>query len=90
MSRVVIAVRLVEVQRQASLRAPPGVEQQASVDRTHAHFAEDIVMMAPNMPAVTGADSVAKAMRGFFDAFDVQIRYISWRARCSADTICLL
>ena len=34
-------------------------------------------MMGPNMPPVTGADSVAALMRVFHDAFAVQVEYDS-------------
>lgn len=52
-------------------------ENAGSVERMRVHFADDIVMMGPNMPAVSGAANVAEAMRGFFDTFDVQIQYSS-------------
>jgi ketosteroid isomerase-like protein len=58
-------------------RQTEAAENAASVDRMRVHFTPDIVMLAPNMPAVAGADSVAHAMRAFFDAFDVQIQYTS-------------
>lgn len=52
-------------------------ENAGSVDQMRVHFADDLVMMAPNMPPVTGADSVAAAMGAFFAAFAVQIEYQS-------------
>ena len=52
-------------------------ENAGSVELMRVHFADDVVMMAPNMPAVTGADSVAAAMRSFFDAFTFQAQYTS-------------
>jgi ketosteroid isomerase-like protein len=58
-------------------RETEAAENAASVDRMRVHMAEDIVMMAPNMPAVTGAANAAQAMRQFFDAFDAQIQYTS-------------
>ena len=58
-------------------RETEAAENDGSVDRMRVHMAEDVVMMAPNMPPVTGATNVAQAMRGFFDAFDVQIQYTS-------------
>jgi ketosteroid isomerase-like protein len=60
-------------------------ENGGSVERMRAHFAEDVVMMAPNMPAVAGADSAAQAMRQFFDAFNVQIQYNSTEIVVSGD-----
>ena len=33
--------------------------------------------MVPNTPVIMGADSVAAAMRAYFDMFDVQIEYTS-------------
>lgn len=39
--------------------------------------ADDVVMMAPNMPSVTGANNAMNAMGMFFGAFQVQIQYVS-------------
>jgi len=52
-------------------------ENAGSAGQMRVHFADDLVMMGPNMPAVTGADSVAAAMQVFFDAFTVQVEYKS-------------
>jgi ketosteroid isomerase-like protein len=47
-------------------------ENAGSVDQFRAFFADDLVMMGPNGPPVTGADSVVALMRVFHDAFAVQ------------------
>jgi ketosteroid isomerase-like protein len=52
-------------------------ENGGSVDQMRVHFADDLVMMGPNIPPVTGADSVAAPMRVFHDAFAVQSEYNS-------------
>lgn len=52
-------------------------ENAGSVERMRAHLAEDVVMMAPDMPAVVGAAAVAEAMGGFFDSFAMEIDYES-------------
>lgn len=56
-------------------RQTEAAENAGSTERMRVHIAEDIVMMAPNMPAVTGADNTMQAMRAFFDTFNVQIQY---------------
>ncbi|HET6203825.1 MAG TPA: nuclear transport factor 2 family protein [Planctomycetota bacterium] len=52
-------------------------ENAGSVDQFRVHFADDLVMMAPDKPPVTGADSVAALMRVFHQAFTVQVEYSS-------------
>ena len=52
-------------------------ENAGSVDQFRAFFADDLVMMGPNGPPVTGADSVAALMRVFHDGFAVQVEYNS-------------
>jgi ketosteroid isomerase-like protein len=52
-------------------------ETAGSTERMRVHITEDVVMMAPNMPAVSGADNAMAAMRGFFEAFGVRIKYNS-------------
>ncbi len=64
------AIAAVTAQTQAA-------ENAGSVEQMRPHFADDLVMMGPNMPAVAGADSVAAAMGAFFQAFTVQIEYSS-------------
>lgn len=58
-------------------RETEAAENEGSVDRMRVHMAEDVVMMAPNMPAVTGAANASQAMHQFFDAFDLEIHYTS-------------
>ena len=58
-------------------RETEAAENESSVERMRVHMAEDVVMMAPNMPTVTGAPNADQAMRQLFAAFDVQIRYTS-------------
>ena len=52
-------------------------ENAGSVDQFRGFFADDLVMMGPDGPPVTGADSVAALMRVFHDAFAVQVEYNS-------------
>ena len=52
-------------------------ENSGSVADMRVNFADDIVMMGPHMPSVAGAASVVQAMQGFFDTFEVSIRYAS-------------
>ncbi|MGH9365728.1 MAG: YybH family protein [Thermoanaerobaculia bacterium] len=52
-------------------------ENAGSVDQFRSHFADDLVMMGPDKPPVTGGDSVAALMREFHDAFAVQVEYNS-------------
>jgi len=52
-------------------------ENAGDVDQMRGCFADDLVMMGPNEPAVTGADSVASLMRAFHDGFAVQVEYDS-------------
>jgi ketosteroid isomerase-like protein len=66
-------------------REVEAAENAGSVDRMRVHFADDVVMMAPTMPAVTGVDSAEQAMRQFFDTFGVQIQYASSEIVVSGD-----
>ena len=52
-------------------------ETAGSTDRMRVHVTPDVVMMAPNMPAVSGAENAMEAMNGFFAAFAVHIAYES-------------
>jgi ketosteroid isomerase-like protein len=52
-------------------------ENAGSVDQFRSYFADDLVMMGPNMPPVIGGDSVAALMRVFHAAFAVQVEYTS-------------
>jgi ketosteroid isomerase-like protein len=52
-------------------------ENNGNVGAMRRHFADDIVMMAPNMSAVIGSVNVAQAMQAFFDAFQMSIQYRS-------------
>jgi ketosteroid isomerase-like protein len=60
-------------------------ENAGSVDQFRSHFADDLVMMAPNSAPVTGGDSVAALMREFHDAFTVQVEYSSQEIVVSGD-----
>lgn len=66
-------------------RDTEAAENAGSAERMRAHFADDIVMMAPNMPTVVGAATTAQAMRQFFDMFGVQIAYTSIEIVVSGD-----
>ena len=52
-------------------------ENAGSVDQFRSYFADDLAMLGPNKPPVTGGDSVAALMRVFHDAFTVQVEYKS-------------
>lgn len=52
-------------------------ETAGSTERMRVHITDDVVMMAPNMPPVSGADNAMAAMRAFFEAFGVRIKYNS-------------
>ena len=52
-------------------------ENQGSAKGMSNHFAPDVVMLAPNMPAVSGAENVTNAMNEFFDTFEFEIHYTS-------------
>ena len=52
-------------------------ENAGSVDQFRGFLADDLVMMGPNEPAVTGADSVTALMRVFHHAYAVQVEYNS-------------
>jgi len=60
-------------------------ENAGSVEQMRVHFADDLVLLAPNTPAVIGADSVAAAMHSFFGAFGVEIQYTSEEIIVSGD-----
>ena len=49
------------------------------------YFSDDLVMMGPNKPPVTGGDSVAALMRAFHDEFAVQVEYNSQEIVVSGD-----
>lgn len=40
-------------------------------------FADDLVILSPNAPELSGADRIAGAMRAFHEAFTVQVEYTS-------------
>lgn len=69
----------------AALSQTQAAENAGSVEQMRPYFSDDIVMMAPNAPAVVGAESVMVAMRGFFNAFAVAIRYSSSEIVVSGD-----
>ena len=52
-------------------------ENAGSVDQFRSYFADDLVMMGPNEPPVTGADSIAALMRVFHHTYAVQVEYNS-------------
>jgi ketosteroid isomerase-like protein len=60
-------------------------ENAGSVDQFRGFFADDLVMMGPDKPPVTGGDSVAALMREFHDAFAVQVEYNSQEIVVSGD-----
>jgi len=50
-------------------------ENAGDLEEMLVHFADDLVILGPNAPAVTGAETVAAAMREFHGAFAVQVHY---------------
>ena len=52
-------------------------EMAGSTGRMRVHVTDDVVMMAPNMPPVSGAEPAMAAMKGFFSAYEMQIKYVS-------------
>lgn len=58
-------------------RETEAAENAGSTERMRVHVADDVVMMAPDMPPVSRAGPAMEAMGGFFSAFMVQIRYES-------------
>jgi len=52
-------------------------ENAGSADEFRSYFIDDLVMMGPNKPPVTGGDRVAALMREFHEAFAVQVQYNS-------------
>ena len=60
-------------------------ESAGSVDQFRSYFTDDLVMMGPNEPPVTGGDSVAALMRTFHAKFAVQVEYTSQEIVVSGD-----
>lgn len=60
-------------------------ENAGSVDALRSFFADDLVMMGPNSPPVTGGDTVAEQMRTFHERFAVQVEYDSQEIVVSGD-----
>ena len=52
-------------------------ENAGSVDQFRSYFTDDLVVMGPNEPPVTGGDKVAAQMRVFHGTFAVQVAYNS-------------
>ena len=52
-------------------------ENASAVDQMSALFADDLVMMGPNMPSVTGIDEVVPEMSAFHAAIAVDVEYDS-------------
>ena len=52
-------------------------ENNGDLDLMTPTFADDIIVMAPDMPQVVGADAATEFMRGFFSMYDAQMRYTS-------------
>jgi ketosteroid isomerase-like protein len=60
-------------------------ENAGSVDQFRSYFTDDLVLMGPNEPPVTGGDSVAALMREFHAKFAVQVEYNSQEIVVSGD-----
>ena len=50
-------------------------ENAGDLEEMLVHFADDLVLLVPNAPAVSGAETVAAAMREFHQAFAVEVQY---------------
>jgi uncharacterized protein (TIGR02246 family) len=50
-------------------------ENAGAVDQMLALFADDLVIMGPNTPPMTGVDRIADTMAAFHAAFAVQVEY---------------
>jgi ketosteroid isomerase-like protein len=57
--------------------ATEAAENAGSVEQMRPHFAENLIMLGPDMPAVAGPEAVAQAMQEFFDAYSAEIKYSS-------------
>jgi len=60
-------------------------ENAGSGDEFRSFFADDLVLMGPNSPPVTGGDTVAAQMRLFHEKFAVQVEYDSQEIVVSGD-----
>ncbi len=60
-------------------------ENTGSVDQFRSFFTDELVVMGPNEPPVTGGDSVAALMRVFHGRFAVQVEYNSQEIVVSGD-----
>jgi ketosteroid isomerase-like protein len=61
----------------AATAATERAENAGNVEQMRPQMASDVVMMGPNMAAVSGAEAASAAMKQFFDAFSIQIQYSS-------------
>lgn len=52
-------------------------ENAGNVEQMVPLFADDLVILSPNAPELSGADRIAAAMRAFHEAFTVQVEYTS-------------
>lgn len=52
-------------------------ENAGRLDQMSPFFADDLVIMAPGFPPVTGAEAAAEFMTGFFAQFEVEVSYTS-------------
>lgn len=60
-------------------------ENAGSVDQFRSFFSDDLVMMGPGEPPVTGGDKIASLMREFHNAYSVQVEYTSQEIVVSGD-----
>ena len=61
----------------AATAATQAAENAGSVEQMRQQMANDVIMMAPNAAAVSGADAASASLQQFFDAFSIQIEYSS-------------
>lgn len=52
-------------------------ENAGDVERMLLLFADDMIIMSPHAPAISGADRIAAATRKFYEAFTVAVEYSS-------------
>lgn len=52
-------------------------ENAGNVEQMLALFADDLVILSPNTPALSGPERIAAAMRAFHEAFTVRVQYSS-------------
>jgi len=52
-------------------------ENGGNVEQMLPFFADDLIILSPNAPGLSGADRIAAATRAFYEAFMVEVEYSS-------------